>query len=81
VTRKKKSVEGSLSMSVNGHALTGQRVGGKWKFSCPSWPDLAEKHAGAAGTADVVGDFMARVLAGATWVKGHFESMTEETSP
>ena len=61
--------ESVMHMAVNGHELSGEKRGGKWTFTCPSWPDLAEKWAGADEFSSILGDYMARALAGAITVR------------
>ena len=61
--------EGVISLAVNGHTLSGEQRNGVWRFTCPDWPDLAEKWSGDTITGNVIGEFMARTLAGAVTVR------------
>lgn len=71
--RKKKAEqaapEGVFEVSVNGHDLSGVCVGGKWQWTCPSWPDLAERHNGDATTDPMLKEFMRASLEGAFRVR------------
>lgn len=69
---KRSDPEAVLSLSVNCHTLSGRKRGGKngrWRFDCPSWPELAARHAGAETPAPMIADFVALALAGAVRVK------------
>ena len=66
-----------LAMSVNGHRLEGEKRRGRWSFTCPSWPSLAELHAGEACAGEIIKAFMARALASAVEVRGLAASVFE----
>ena len=60
--------EGVVEMSVNGHSLSGACVGGKWRWTCPSWPEMAERHSGDASTGPMLEEYMRACLAGSVRV-------------
>ena len=52
--------EARWSITAAGRTLRGEKWAGAWTFSCPDWPDLAERHHGAADTDAILADFLAR---------------------
>jgi hypothetical protein len=52
----------TFTFHVGVHTIRGIRTGGRWRFSCPSWPALAEAHAGAESPEPIVTEFMLRAL-------------------
>jgi hypothetical protein len=69
MAKRAKKPDGLLSLSVNGHTVTGEKRDGKWTFHCDSWPALAGKYNGAETTSEILGEFMTRCLAGSITVK------------
>ena len=61
---KKRKAESRLSLSINGHTLTGDNRGGAWSFRCDSWPSLARAFSGHDDVAGIVERFVADALAG-----------------
>lgn len=51
-----------FSFQIGVHNLRGLKVRGRWHFSCPSWPALAEAHHGATDPEFIVTEFMLRAL-------------------
>lgn len=49
---------------IANHRLTGERRGGRWYFSCPSFPELAKRHDGDADTTHCTIDFQRLALLG-----------------
>jgi hypothetical protein len=64
VATKKKAPESHFTVQVNGASLTGEKRRGMWTFTCPDWPELAERHRGDADLDAMLSDFMGRALAG-----------------
>jgi len=50
-------------MTVNGIYLNGVKRAGKWRFLCPSFPDLAIKHSGDEEPFDLVRRYLELALA------------------
>lgn len=63
MARKKKPAgpDAKLSLVVNGRKIQGERRAGRWQFAC-DWPDIAERHSGAADTSAAVTEFMGRAM-------------------
>lgn len=55
--RKVPAPEESLSMSINGHTLSGSKRGGRWTFICLSRPDLTKKYEGSKSSCEMLGEF------------------------
>lgn len=55
--------EGRMVFSVNGVHLVGEKLGGRWSFTCPTFPDLETRFRGVADTIAATSEFMARALA------------------
>lgn len=58
-----------LRLSINGRELSGEARGGKWSFVCPSWPELAARHEGAASAVALIEEFVPRAIASAIHVQ------------
>lgn len=56
-------------MQINGHMLSGKMVGGRWVWTCPSWPDLAGLHSGKTDAAPMVEEFTGRAMKGTVTVR------------
>lgn len=61
--------QSTFTFAVNGHTLDGVKRNSRWSFTCPSWPELADKYAGDEDTIGIVEEFMARALAGAVKIR------------
>lgn len=71
--------QGYLSLTVNGHTLTGTKKRGRWSFVCDSWPTLAEQHKGADSATAILDEFMRRCLQTAVTVRTLYEkAVTDE---
>lgn len=53
--------EGRFKHKIDGHALTGEKWGGKWVLSCPSFPEV-ERHSGGADASPALEEFTQRAL-------------------
>ena len=61
MARKKKARRDALRLEVNGHSALGVKgLSGGWHFTCPDWPDLAEKYHGDADVTAFVDGWMFR---------------------
>lgn len=53
-----------LVVSANGHVLNGLRVGGRWRFHCESWPELATSFANTESAEVAIRTFIGRAMEG-----------------
>lgn len=49
-------------MAINGVTLSGEKHDGKWRWDCPTWPDLATKYFDSEGSSEMVTEFTKRAL-------------------
>ncbi len=40
--KRKPKVEGTFTITMNGHTLHGEKRDGGWTFTCASWPTIAQ---------------------------------------
>lgn len=59
-SKAKLKAEGKYKGNINGHYLIGVKLNGKWSWSCPSWPDLVDKHNGCADGSECIDEFERR---------------------
>lgn len=57
---RKSKVEGLFTLKIDGHQLSGEKRSGRWKLSCPSWPDLVDQYDGCADASDALDEFTSR---------------------
>lgn len=69
VAKKKPSVEGKLSLTINEHTLTGEKHDGRWTFQCASWPGLAIDWNGDVTTSRMIEAFVELCLQEATVIQ------------
>lgn len=56
--------EAVVRLRLNGHRFVAERWPGRgWSVTCPSWPDIAERHAGAADATPAIEEFTRRAAA------------------
>jgi hypothetical protein len=67
--KAKAEPDGRLSLTVNGHTITGESRNGRWTFRCDSWPDLEDQFGGADNTTGVLTEFMRRTLENAVTIR------------
>lgn len=57
-----------FGVQINGRRLECEKIGDRWTFSCPAWPDLVAEHNGAESAEGIVRAFTALALADAVEV-------------
>lgn len=67
---RKTKRESSLSLTVNGHTITGEYQRGRWTFACESFPELAVEYSGLRtlgfGLGAIIPEFLTRTIDRAT---------------
>jgi len=50
----------TITVTIGKHTLRGVKVGGKWRFTCKRWPDLAKEFTGADSACPAIEEFTRR---------------------
>jgi len=60
---------GRFSVRINERTLGAEKIGERWTFTCPAWPELVAEHNGAESAVGMVRAFVTLALAGAVTIE------------